>query len=103
MWTPGGSVFGVRPPSEVRPSWKKLPPPLRSNADLLSLEAMADEQQLDFAAAETIGKNMPKPISDRSVGFSSLADFYGRRLRPSIRSPHSMRSPSNLPMPKSGC
>jgi len=81
MWTPGGSVFGVRPTSEVRLDLEKATAAAPSNVDLLSLQAMADEQQLDFAAAETHWKKYAELDHDRSVGFSSLADFYGRRLR----------------------
>src|SRR5207248_7591175 len=37
---------------------------------------------LDFAAAETHWKKYAELNKDRSAGFSALADFYGRRLRP---------------------
>src|SRR5205807_4693920 len=51
-------------------------------ADLASLQAMEDEQQLDFSAAETHWKKYAELNKDREAGFSALADFYGRRLRP---------------------
>src|SRR4051812_20682951 len=82
MWTPGGSVFGLRPPKEVRPELEKAAAAAPTNADLASLQAMEDEQQLDFIAAETHWKKYAELNKDRSAGFSALADFYGRRLRP---------------------
>jgi tetratricopeptide (TPR) repeat protein len=82
MWTPGGSVFGLRPPKEVRPDLEKAAAAAPSNADLASLQAMEDEQQLDFTAAETHWKKYAELNRDRSAGYSSLAEFYGRRLRP---------------------
>src|SRR4051812_40005304 len=82
MWTPGGSVFGLRPPKEVRPDLEKVAVAAPANADLASLQAMEDEQQLDFAAAETHWKKYAELSTDRSAGYLSLADFYGRRMRP---------------------
>jgi tetratricopeptide (TPR) repeat protein len=82
MWTPGGSVFGLRPPREVRPDLEKAVAAAPANADLLSLQALEDEQQLDFAAAETHWKKYAELNKDRAAGYSALADFYGRRLRP---------------------
>src|SRR4051812_39333354 len=82
MWTPGGSVFGLRPPKEVRPELEKAAAAAPTNADLASLQAMEDEQQLDFAAAETHWKKYAELNKDRSAGYLALADFYGRRMRP---------------------
>src|SRR5439155_1975547 len=52
------------------------------SADLYSLQAMEDEQALDFAAAETHWKKYAEAARDKSVGYSALADFYGRRVQP---------------------
>jgi len=82
MWTPGGSVFGLRPPKEVRPELEKAAAAAPTNADLASLQALEDEQQLDFTAAETHWKKYAELNKDRSAGYFALADFYGRRLRP---------------------
>ena len=53
------------------------------SADLYSLRALEDEQQLDFAAAESDWKAYVENSSDKINAQLTLADFYHRRVRPS--------------------
>jgi hypothetical protein len=53
------------------------------NAELYSLRALEDEQELDFTAAESDWKSSLENSSDKSSAQIALADFYHRRLRPS--------------------
>ena len=53
MSLPGGTVQFRRPPSETRPALGDLIKAQPKNADLYSLRALEDEQQLDFTAAES--------------------------------------------------
>jgi hypothetical protein len=50
MSLPGGPVQFRRPPSETRPALSDLIKAQPKNADLYSLRALEDEQQLDFTA-----------------------------------------------------
>src|SRR5580658_1837036 len=82
MSLPNGAVPFRQPPRETRPALGDLIQSQPHNADLYSLRALEDEQQLDFTAAESDWKayadNAPDKISAQLV----LADFYHRRLRP---------------------
>jgi tetratricopeptide (TPR) repeat protein len=82
MWLPNGVVAFRRPPSETRPALTGLIKTQPHNAELYSLRALEDEQQLDFSAAESDWKayvdNSPEKISAQLA----LADFYHHRLRP---------------------
>ncbi|MGH9668754.1 MAG: hypothetical protein ACRD3A_01395, partial [Terriglobales bacterium] len=49
---PGGPALVRRPPEETRAALSQLISAAPSDAELLSLRALEDEQQLDFAAAE---------------------------------------------------
>ncbi|HEX3353448.1 MAG TPA: hypothetical protein VHS34_11550 [Terriglobales bacterium] len=82
MALPGGSVLFRRPPSETRPALGELIKAQPENADLYSLRALEDEQQLDFVAAEADWKSYAERISSRTTAQLTLADFYHRRLRP---------------------
>jgi tetratricopeptide (TPR) repeat protein len=82
MSLPGGAVPFRRPPSETRPALTELIKTQPHNADLYSLRALEDEQQLDFAAAESDWKAYAVNSSDKVNAELALADFYHRRLRP---------------------
>jgi len=82
MSLPGGTVLFRRPPRETRPALADLIKSQPRNAELYSLRAFEDEQQLDFAAAESDWKSYASSSSDKISGPLALADFYHRRLRP---------------------
>jgi tetratricopeptide (TPR) repeat protein len=82
MSLPGGDVLFRRPPRETRPALAGLIKTQASNADLYSLRALEDEQQLDFIAAESDWKSYVEKSSDKINAQLALADFYHRRLRP---------------------
>jgi len=82
MSLPGGAVFFRRPPRETRPALSDLIKSQPGKAELYSLRALEDEQQLDFAAAESDWKSYVEKSSDKISAQLALADFYHRRLRP---------------------
>ncbi len=82
MALPGGAVPFRRPPAETRPALSELIKNQPRNADLYSLRALEDEQQLDFGAAESDWKEYVNGASDKTNAQLALADFYHRRLRP---------------------
>lgn len=82
MALPGGSVLFRRPPRETRPALAELIKSQPRNAELYSLRALEDEQQLDFAASEADWKSYVDTSSDKLSAQLALADFYHRRLRP---------------------
>ena len=53
MPLPYGNVLFRRPPAETRPAIGELIQQKPANAELYSLRALEDEQQLDFTAAES--------------------------------------------------
>ena len=77
-----GAVAFRRPPSETRPALGDLIKSQPRNADLYSLRALEDEQQLDFNAAESDWKAYVENSSDKTNAELALADFYHHRLRP---------------------
>ena len=79
---PGGPAQVRRPPDETRAALGQLITAAPSDAELLSLRALEDEQQLDFAAAEADWKQYAQSVKDPAAGQLALADFYHRRLRP---------------------
>jgi hypothetical protein len=81
MALPGGEVAFRRPPSETRPALGDLLKKQPGNAELYSLRALEDEQQLDFTAAEADWKSSGEKAADKSAAQLSLADFYHRRLQ----------------------
>ena len=81
MAQPGGEVQHRRPPSETRPALRGLIVQQPQNAELYSLLALEDEQQLDFTAAEANWKKFAAAAAEKSRGQMALADFYHRRLR----------------------
>ena len=82
MSLPNGAVAFRRPPSETRPALADLIKSQPHNAELYSLRALEDEQQLDFTAAESDWKAYADNSSDKINAQLALADFYHRRLRP---------------------
>ncbi len=58
MSLPGGAVLFRRPPRETRPALGDLIKRQPRNAELYSLRASEDEQQLDFTAAESDWKSL---------------------------------------------
>ena len=82
MSLPTGAVAYRRPPRETRPALSELIKAQPHNAELYSLRALEDEQQLDFTAAESDWKAFVENSSDKINAQLGLADFYHRRLRP---------------------
>ena len=82
MSLPGGAVSFRRPPSETRPALSDRIKNQPHAAELYSLRALEDEQQLDFAAAESDWKAYLEDASDKTKAQLALADFYHRGLRP---------------------
>ncbi len=82
MSLPSGAVPFRRPPSETRPALTELIKSQPHHAELYSLRALEDEQQLDFAAAESDWKAYVVNASDKANAELALADFYHRRLLP---------------------
>jgi tetratricopeptide (TPR) repeat protein len=82
MSLPNGAVAFRRPPSETRPALGELIKGQPHNAELYSLRALEDEQQLDFTAAESDWRAYVENSSDKISAQLALADFYHHRLRP---------------------
>ena len=70
-----------RPPKETRPELSKLIAATPKDAELYSLRALEEEQQLDFAAAEADWKKCVDVATDRGAARVALADYYHRRLQ----------------------
>ncbi len=83
MLLPSGAVAFRRPPNETRPALTGLIKAQPRNAELYSLRALEDQQQLDFSAAESDWKAFVESSSDKIGAQLVLADFYHNRLRPS--------------------
>jgi predicted Zn-dependent protease len=81
MALPDGNVMFRKPPAETREALNGLIGKEPGNAELYSLRALEDEQQLDFAAAESDWKAYAQKTADRAAAQLALADFYHRRLR----------------------
>ncbi|MFI5096858.1 MAG: hypothetical protein ACHQT6_02680 [Candidatus Acidiferrales bacterium] len=82
MSLPYGNVLFRRPPAETRPALGELIQQKPANAELYSLRALEDEQQLDFTAAESDWKLYVEKSANKTAAQLALADFYQRRLRP---------------------
>ena len=78
---PGGPALVRRPPDETRAALSQLIAAAPSDAELLSLRALEDEPQLDFAAAEADWKQYAQSAKDPAAGQLALAHFSHRRLR----------------------
>ena len=70
-----------RPPKETRAELTKLIAAAPNDAELYSLRALEDEQQLDFTAAEADWKKYVEVAADKGAARVALADFYHRRLQ----------------------
>ena len=81
MQLPGGEVVFRRPPRESVPALSELQK-TENAAALLSLRALEEEQELDFAAAERDWKAWADSADDRVGAHLDLANFYERRLQP---------------------
>jgi cellulose synthase operon protein C len=77
----GVKVMYPRPPAEARSQLSSLVKQSPQKADLYALRARADEQALDFAAAEFDWKQYAAHSSDPVGARLELADYYHRRLR----------------------
>ncbi|MGP8253737.1 MAG: hypothetical protein ACLQHF_17040 [Terracidiphilus sp.] len=77
----GVKVMYPRPPAEAQAELSNLVKHSPQKADLYALRARADEQALDFAAAETDWKQYAAHSSDPGGAKLELADYYHRRLR----------------------
>lgn len=82
MSLPGGAVLYRRPPRETTAALADLIKKEPKKAELYSLRALEDEQQLDFVAAEADWKLYAENAPDKGTAWLALADFYHRRLRP---------------------
>ena len=82
MALPYGNALFRRPPAETRPALGELIQQKPADAELYSLRGLEDEQQLDFAAAESDWKMNVEKSADKTAAQLALADFYHRRLRP---------------------
>ena len=82
MAMPYGNVLYRTPPAETRTALGELIQQKPGNAELYSLRALEDEQQLDFAAAEADWKLYAEKAASKPVALVALADFYHRRLQP---------------------
>ena len=79
---PGGAVPIRRPPAETRPALEKLAAAAPRDAMLLRLRAREAELAEDFAAAEAGWKRYAQAAPDAYAGYTELADFYHREVRP---------------------
>jgi hypothetical protein len=77
-----GSVAIKRPPKETRPELTKLIAAAPGEAELYSLRALENEQQMDYAAAEADWLKYAEVAADKGAAQVSLADYYHRRLQP---------------------
>ena len=82
MSLPGGAVAFRRPPQETRPALSELIKGQPRYAELYSLRALEDEQQLDVAASEADWKAYVENSADKGNALLALADFYHHRVRP---------------------
>ena len=82
MALPYGDVLYHRPPPEARAALGELIQQKPADAELYSLRALEDEQELDFSAAEADWKLYAGKATNKPVAQLALADFYHRRLQP---------------------
>ena len=79
---PWGNISVRRPPKESTGELTKLITAAPRDANLYSLRALEEEQQLDFKAAEEDWQRRIEMMKDRMSARVDLADFYHRRLKP---------------------
>jgi hypothetical protein len=81
MAMPGLDILYPRPTAEARGQLSNLLVRAPADVELYSLRAHAEEQSLDFVAAESDWKSYVAHAQDTAVANLQLADFYERRLR----------------------
>lgn len=81
MQLPGAGTLYPRPPAEAREELSTLVAKAPADADLYALRAHADEQALDFTAAEADWKTYTSHAKDVVAAKLELADYYHRRLQ----------------------
>jgi len=77
---PGGTVSMRKPPAETRADLSKLIASSPSDAELYSLRALEDEQQLDFTAAQADWFKFIDLSADKGAARLTVADYFHRRL-----------------------
>ena len=82
MEVPGMSVLYPRPPAEAVQGLNELVKKIPADVQLYVLRAHAEEESLDFVAAEKDWKAAVAHAQDVADAEMQLADFYHRRLRP---------------------
>lgn len=100
MDVPGLSVLYARPPAEAVPALSELVAKTPADAQLYALRAHAEEEALDFAAAERDWKAAVVHSQDAAAAEMQLADFYHRRLQPKEEIEALLRA-ANAPSPAS--
>lgn len=95
---PGGPLPVRRPPKETRPELSKLITAAPGDANLYSLRALEDEQQLDFDAAEADWKQHVAVSASKIPARLALADFYHRRTKVADELA-TLRSAASEPLP----
>ena len=78
---PGFRTLYPRPPAEARTELSTLVQKSPVDPELYALRAHADEQSLDFTAAEQDWKAYVSHAKDTTVAQLDLADYYHRRLQ----------------------
>ena len=81
MDLPGLRTLYPRPPAEARAELSNLIQKSSADPDLYALRAHADEQSLDFTAAEQDWKAYAGHAKDTTAAQLDLADYYRRRLQ----------------------
>lgn len=82
MELPGLQTLYPRPPAESRTELSTLVQKSPADAELYTLRARAEEQALDFNAAEQDWKASVAHAKDTPAAQLELADYYARRLQP---------------------
>jgi cellulose synthase operon protein C len=100
MDLPGVKVLYPRPANEARAELNGLVSKAPGQAELYSLRAMADEQALDFKAAEADWKNYASYAKDHETAKLELANYYHRRLQPEDEARVLMEVGSAAPRPE---
>ena len=83
MSLPNAAIAFRRPPAETRIALTESLKSQPRSGELDALRALADEQSLDFTAAESDWKAFVENSPDKVEAQLALSDFYRRRLRPS--------------------
>lgn len=79
---PSGPLTVRRLPAESRRTLDELVAKAPTDSALYLMRARADEEQLDFGAADADWQKYAQLAPDKADALGQLADFYHRRLRP---------------------